>query len=467
MPTPTDTGTTTTAGGRVAAATRVGPGTVAGQLAAATPADRDRFADLLRVVSILVVVAGHWLMAVVVWRDGRVEGGNALALVPGLWLATWLLQVMPLFFFVGGLANLVSARRGGGWAEFVRGRATRLLRPTVAFLAVWAVAAAVLGLAGVPEAVLRPVARLVVQPLWFLGLYLLVVALAPVMLRLHRQFGPAVVVWLGLGAAAADLLGRVAGPTALGRVGDGNYVLVWLFAHQLGFLYADGTLTSWPRRAHAAMAAGGLAALVALTASGAWPPSMVGLPGDRVSNMSPPSLCIVALTVWLVGLAMLLRPAVTGWLRRPRPWTMVVTAGSALMTLFLWHLTALVLAVLVLHPLGVTEPTPGTPVWWALRPLWLLVPAAVLVPLVALFARFERPAPTLGTTARTRRHGAPAAAVLGLAAVVLGVLGVAVSGIWPLFVVGGDLLGLRISPGTGLLSLGAGILLLGRGRLGR
>lgn len=338
---------------------------VAARVAAATPAQRDRFADLLRVASILVVVAGHWLMAVVAWRHGRVEGGNALAQVPGLWLATWLLQVMPLFFFVGGLANLVSARRGGGWSGFVRGRAARLLRPTLAFLAVWAGGAAALGLAGVPEAVLRPVARLVVQPLWFLGLYLLVVAVAPAMLRLHRRFGPAVVLWLGLAAAAADIAGRLPG---LDRVGQLNFLLVWLFAHQLGFLYADGTLAGWSRRAHAAMAGGGLAALVALTASGAWPPSMVGLPGDRVSNMSPPSLCMVALTVWLVGLAMLVRAQVTRWVERPRPWALVVTAGSALMALFLWHLTALVLAVLVLHPLGLTEPAPGTPTWWLCAP---------------------------------------------------------------------------------------------------
>ena len=108
----------------------IGAGATADRVAAATPAERDRFADLVRVASILVVVAGHWLMAVVTWRDGRVEGGNALPLVPGLWLATWLLQVMPLFFFVGGLANLVSAGRGGGWATFVRARAARLLRPT-------------------------------------------------------------------------------------------------------------------------------------------------------------------------------------------------------------------------------------------------------------------------------------------------------------------------------------------------
>src|SRR5215211_3497017 len=432
------------------------PTRTADRVAAATPPERDRFADLLRVASIVVVVAGHWLMAVVGWRGGRVEAGNAIALAPGLWLATWLLQVMPLFFFVGGLANLVSARRGGGWVAFIRGRAARLLRPTVAFLAVWTAAAAVLHLAGVLEAMLRPATRLVVQPLWFLGLYLLVVALAPAMLRLHRRFGPAVAVWLGLAAGAADLAGRLPG---LGRLADLNFLLVWLFAHQLGFLYADGTLTRWPRRAHAAMAAGGLAALAALTASGAWPPSMVGLPGDRVSNMNPPSLCIVALTVWLVGLAMLVRDPLRRWLARPHPWTMVVTAGSALMTLFLWHLTALVLAVPVLHPLGLTQPLPGSPTWWALRPLWLLVPAALLVPLVAVFSRLERPRPQ----APAPLQAGPArvlVAVAGTAAVVVGLLGVAVGGIWPLPGSPANLAGLHITPGASLLCLPAGMLLL-------
>ena len=451
------------------------PTRTADRVAAATPAERDRFADLLRVASIVVVVAGHWLMAVVGWRGGRVEAGNAIALAPGLWLATWLLQVMPLFFFVGGLANLVSVRRGGGWVAFIQGRAARLLRPTVAFLAVWTAAAAVLHLAGVPEAMLRPATRLVVQPLWFLGLYLLVVALAPAMLRLHWRFGPAVAVWLGLAAGAADLAGRVPG---LGRLADLNFLLVWLFAHQLGFLYADGTLTRWPRRAHAAMAAGGLAALAGLTASGAWPPSMVGLPGDRVSNMNPPSLCIVALTVWLVGLAMLVRDPLRRWLARPRPWTMVVSAGSALMTLFLWHLTALVLAVLVLHPVGLTQPLPGSPTWWALRPLWLLVPAALLVPLVAVFSRLERPRPSGPAAARVdppppAGRGRVLVAVAGTATLVVGLLGVAVGGIWPLPGSPANLAGLQITPGASLLCLPAGMLLLARaatrrggGRLG-
>jgi hypothetical protein len=74
----------------------IGAGTTAGRVAAATPAERDRFADLLRVAGILVVVAGHWPMAVAVWAVGGTalgladptpgipSGGPAPSLGPGL-----------------------------------------------------------------------------------------------------------------------------------------------------------------------------------------------------------------------------------------------------------------------------------------------------------------------------------------------------------------------------------------------
>ena len=39
----------------------------AGELAARTPASRNRSIDLLRAVSILCVVLGHWLMAAVAY----------------------------------------------------------------------------------------------------------------------------------------------------------------------------------------------------------------------------------------------------------------------------------------------------------------------------------------------------------------------------------------------------------------
>jgi hypothetical protein len=51
-------------------------------------------------------------------------------------------------------------------------------------------------------------------------------------------------------------------------------------------------------------------------------------------------------------------------------------------------------------------------------------------------------------------------------AVILGLLGVAVSGIWPLPGPPGDLAGLPVNPAAGLLSLGVGVSLLSRGRVG-
>jgi len=84
------------------------------ELAAATPATRNRYADLLRVVSILVVVLGHWLMAVLAYEDGEFIGRNLLEVATWTHLLTWVFQVMPIFFIVGGFTNAGSWRSAAG-----------------------------------------------------------------------------------------------------------------------------------------------------------------------------------------------------------------------------------------------------------------------------------------------------------------------------------------------------------------
>jgi fucose 4-O-acetylase-like acetyltransferase len=403
----------------------------AAQLAAATPDRRDRYVDFLRAFSIAVVVLGHWLMATVEWTPRGLRAGNALQVVPVLQPLTWLLQVMPVFFFVGGFAHLMTydatRRRGGRYAEFVHGRTARLLRPVTVLLAVWVPLTLALDASALSPAVVRPVTKLVVQLLWFLGVYVGIVALAPVMLALHRRYGVRVPVVLGIGAAAVDAAVFGAGLRGIGYL---NVALVWLFAHQLGYCYADGSFDRWGRRVPALLAAGGLAGLVGLTAWGPYPTSMVGMPGEPVSNMSPPTVCIVALTCWLVGLVMLARPVVTRWLARPRVWTGVVALNGVIMTVFLWHLTALLVAVLVLLPLGFPQPAVGSGAWWALRPVWLAILGVLLAGLVAVFGRLERPRPV---EYRPRHGRTPvvrqAAAVAGIVLVALGVLGLAVAGL--------------------------------------
>ena len=74
-------------------------------LVAATPDTRERYVDFLRGVSILAVIVGHWMVSTIYWQGGILYLGNAVGLAPGLWLLTWVFQVMPIFFFVGGFAN--------------------------------------------------------------------------------------------------------------------------------------------------------------------------------------------------------------------------------------------------------------------------------------------------------------------------------------------------------------------------
>jgi hypothetical protein len=61
------------------------------------------------------------------------------------------------------------------------------------------------------------------------------------------------------------------------------------------------------------------------------------------------------------------------------------------MTVFCWHMTALVVFVGAAQLAGVRLGDEATAGWWLARPLWLLGPGAVLAALVALFARVELP----------------------------------------------------------------------------
>jgi hypothetical protein len=432
-----------------------------------SPTGRDRYVDLLRVLSLGVVVLGHWLMAVVaIGEDGVARAGNVLAVVPALQPATWLLQVMPVFFLVGGFSHAVAwssvLRRGGRYADFVRSRAGRLLRPTAAFAAVWLVLALGIELAGADRGVLRLATRVVAQPLWFIGVYLGVVALAPVMLALHRRAGrcaPLVPVALGAAAVLVDVA-RFGYDVPL--IGFANVALVWLAVHQAGFLYADGSLRPGGP-AGAVLAGVGLAGTVALTTVGGYPISMVGVPGERVSNMSPPTAALLACAVLQIGLVLLARGPVSRWLRRPAVWRGVVTANGLSMTTFLWHLSGMFVVSAATLALGVAQPPVGSAEWWLWRPVWialLLVPTAALV---VVFRRADRPRPARVPSAGTaaRRHRTPLAAA-GMLLCTAGVLGVSAVGF------GGLLAGrtatvivVPVTPLASVLLLAAGAALLG------
>ena len=398
-------------------------------LAEATPQKRDRYVDLLRALSIAVVVFGHWLMAIVYMDGGRITGTSALDEVSGIWALTWVLQVMPLFFMVGGFSNLVSWRaaetRGDGYGAFVRGRIERLMRPTAVFVGVWLATSFVLdSVFGVGASIVHATG-LLAKPVWFLAVYVLVVALAPMMVKLHERFRLRVLVVLAGAAVVVDIVRIGAG---LELVGYLNFAFVWLFVHQVGFFYADGTLTAKSRKFHGAVAGAGIVALTVLTNIGVYSRAMVGTKSHLASNNDPPSICLIALTMFLLGAVMLARPAATRFLEGRTAWTAVIAANSMIMTVFLWHLTAMLVAVAIMYPLGFPQPVGGTVDWWATRPLWLAMLTVSLVPFVVVFGRFERP--------RAQRDEAPvgpAASVAAIALLVVGMGGFAEGGFADVF----------------------------------
>lgn len=415
--------------------------------------ERDRFIDALRVAAVLVVVAGHWTATSVVWEPGRLVGDSALSFVPKSHYATWLLQVMPLLFFVGGFANARSlARHDGHYLAFLKTRLERLLKPTIVFVAVWlAVGLIAEALPLQQPNLLDRGADIAALPFWFVGVYVVVVALAPFMHRLHVRWGRRAVAVMAVGALCIDVIVYPVGVEAIGFV---NYAFVWLLPHQLGFFYADGSLRRLQPRLLWASAAAGLGSLIILTEVFEYPVSMIMVPGEDRWNSDPPSVALVGASILLISLALLARPA---FLRRQRTSRWIDRLNRVPLSMYLWHVSAISIAVAILYPLGFPQHVIGSRGWWLWRPVWLLVLAASLFVLVTLTKRFEiHPSPDTVRPEESARL--ISASVFGVLLVAVALLGFGVTGFnRPLANTGEGLLGLTMNPLSNVVHLLLGV----------
>ncbi|MGH3206408.1 MAG: acyltransferase family protein [Trebonia sp.] len=350
--------------------------------------ERNRYADLLRVVAIGGVVYGHWLLVSVTYRNGQLSGVDALDYVFwGRWV-TWAFQVMPVFFLVGGYVNAQSwaAHHAAGedWTWWVRDRVMRLLWPTAVFVVVAVVAVTVARAAGAPATEVANAGWLIALQLWFLPVYMVLIALTPVMLAAHRRWGLAVPVAMAAAAGLVDI--GVTGPH-VHVIGYLNYVFVWGSIHQWGFFWQDGSLTS--RRWHLyALTAGGGALLAGLVTSRSFEPDMVGS-----GNTNPPSIALLAYAAAQVGLVLLAEPWASRALSNSgRLWPLVRRLNSLVMNVYLWHFVPAIIIAVAFYPTGLLpQPPVGSVEWFELRLAWWALLTAVLVPLVIGVTQAERP----------------------------------------------------------------------------
>ena len=360
-------------------------------MAAQTPQERNRYVDFLRSVSILVVIVGHWLIATAYYVDDEFTIGHLLETQPQTQWLTWIFQVMPIFFIVGGYSNAVSLesarRKNIPYAGWLAARLNRLVAPLLVLLIAWAAIAVTMSFLEVRPAVIQLASQASLIPTWFLAIYIIVVVLAPATYKLWRHLGFASF-WIFVAAAVITDIAFFAAD--LRWLGWSNYFWVWLAVHHLGFAWRDGRLGGPGRLLAYSMLA--LLALSLMVIYGPYPLAMVGSPDEGLSNTLPPKITLLALGIFQFGLLLALENPMRRALTGLRLWTATVLINSMIMTVYLWHITIMVIFVVLLYLAGGfgLGLEPGSAEWWLSRPVWIGVLMVMLVPFALLLSPLER-----------------------------------------------------------------------------
>jgi len=251
-------------------------------LAAATKSDRNRAVDFYRAAAMVAVAVGHWAaIAISVGADGELVTGNALEFDLSMSWITWIFQVMPLFFVVGGFSSAVSLdshlSKNGRPQDWVAARLRRMVAPATVLASTWLAIIGVASIAGVGGlAVAGSIAAAI--PLWFLANYTIDTAIAPWLYPAFRK-NPVIVASIGLTVFGILELLRLEGFHTIAQL---NWVIGWLLFQVAGFAWREGFLP----KGRAMVATAGLFWIAAglAVSVGPYPTAMVHVPGMPCST---------------------------------------------------------------------------------------------------------------------------------------------------------------------------------------
>jgi fucose 4-O-acetylase-like acetyltransferase len=353
---------------------------------------RDLTLDLARVFCVLLVVVIHLLLVGVgTQARGPLVLSRPLEAQPWFDGASWVGQIMPLFFVVGGFASMTAwrslQRRGGDGADYVKSRVLRLAQPSLPLFLFYVVAiGGALLFVPVPPELLDGVLVGVGSPLWFIAAYALCQALVPFLAGLHARAPKRTILVLLAGVILVDVVRftlQQADP-AFFWLGLLNMLFVWPLVQQLGFWYADGW---FDRRAWWQLVLISLVALATL-----WPLTVIG-PYDTnmLTNLNPPTLPLVFLGLSQAAFLRLLKRPLTALMRTKAARAIVFLIGTRLMTIYLWHLPLIVIFSGIALLIPGASPLPASDAWWWSRPIEFVLVLVALFGLSFLVGRWEQP----------------------------------------------------------------------------
>lgn len=319
--------------------------------------ERNHVIDVARAASVAVVVVFHGLLYQV-RLAGDIPEVVPWAAPRWLYPLTWVLMIMPLFFVAGGFGHALTVdrmrREGASYAHFLASRGRRLVGPLVLFVTFCTLIATVAAWAGLPGPAVT-LSRALMQLLWFISVYLVIVAVAPAMVTWHDRQGVVPMLVLALLAGVVDAVSFTHGEPAWRNL---NLLFVWPLVHQFGIAYERG----WFRRGRAATPwlalLAGSAGVALLVFGAGYPPSSVGFADLPIANIQPPTLAMASLALAQCGaLALVERSGVLVHVSA-RTERALAVVNALMVTTYLWHIfcillagTALVLLALLLPPL--------------------------------------------------------------------------------------------------------------------
>lgn len=395
---------------------------------------RDRAVDVARLGALLVVMFGHCALLLATIDTGGLRIGNLLGQLPALAPITWAAQIMPLFFLAGGAAGAYGWKPGKSWGTWLFARSQRLCRPVFWYLAAWVVGLLVTRLVLGAESA-AGLGRECVALLWFLGVYLVVLAFVPALTRLQSGRAVAVLVLALLVAAGAMDTVRIGVGTLW--AGLPNFVFVWLIPMVIGVAYARDLIGP---RVSLAVAAVAFAAQVVAVLFGPYEVALVVTGVERLSNVTPPTLLMALQCTWMSCLFVATAGLIRRWAAHPRVWRCVVVGNGGAMTLYLWHIPAIAVATFALHAVGIDAYDVHVPGFWGRLALRAAVFAVVMALAFMLLSPLEhRPLPWWDAPARSTGARSVAAGVLvcvaGVALLLMAKEGL--SGVWGWSALGG------------------------------
>ena len=374
---------------------------------------RNHVIDAARALSVFVVVVFHSLLYQV-----QLVGGHP-AMVPWApppwpwWFLSWFFMIIPVFFVAGGFAHALIVdrmrREGTSYGHYLANRGRRLVGPLSFFVTVLAVVSSAIAWAGQLEAA-ATLTRQLMQLLWFVAVYLVIVAVAPAAVAAHDRWGWRPMLALFVLAGGVDAWSFAVGAFWLRNI---NMLLVWPLVHQFGIAYHRGWLRVGPARRAWAALVGGVAGVVLVVFALGYPPSAVGFADIPIANVQPPTLAMAFLALAQCGVLGLVESG--GALRTVPAWfeTPLALVNALMMSVYLWHIGCIALAAGILLALSMAAPAASGLL--LAQPTVAILALAVVALIVPQLARLEyRLIPPLGL------HQDPARAVVAYGLLVAG-----------------------------------------------